>query len=540
MPIIEIICLANSRKHSGRCVAGVRTNGKGWMRPVSVAPEGVLQERHYTLDDTSEAQIFDVIRIPCDKPRPQPHHPEDWLIRPETWELSTRRLSEEHIALLKASLAPGPELLGDLEDRIVYPATEGGEIVAGSLALVQPENLHFVVKARKTGEKQVRVMFELAGAPYNLAITDVEWEPRLRSQEIGTYTLADFGVPPSETPLLTISLSEPLLSEIAAENRCYKLVAALFLAPAGWNPRAEPQEPPAAEPLAPVLPKRPAKRKAEEPVAEPAEEAGQPIRVAVSGAAGRMGREVVRAVLEAEGMTLALAIDRQNVGADAGELAGMGRADVPVLEDLASALQRFSVDVLVDFTLPDSVFENMKIAIERGVSPVVGTTGLSKEQLEEVDALAKSKGIGAFVAPNFAIGAVLMMEFAALAAKYMPDVEIIELHHEKKLDSPSGTALLTAQKIAAARVKPPASLPANAIEKLEGARGANYSDIPIHSVRLPGYVASQEVIFGGSGQTLSLRHDSLDRRSFMDGVVLSVRKVRALQGLVVGLEKLLL
>lgn len=540
MPIIEIICLANSRKHSGRCVAGVRTNGKGWMRPVSVAPEGVLQERHYTLDDTSEAQIFDVIRIPCDKPRPQPHHPEDWLIRPETWELSTRRLSEEHIALLKASLAPGPELLGDLEDRIVYPATEGGEIVAGSLALVQPENLHFVVKARKTGERQVRVMFELAGAPYNLAITDVEWEPRLRSQEIGTYTLADFGVPPSETPLLTISLSEPLLSEIAAENRCYKLVAALFLAPAGWNPRTESQEPPVAEPLAPALPKRPAKRKAEEPVAEPAEEAGQPIRVAVSGAAGRMGREVVRAVLEAEGMTLALAIDRQNVGADAGELAGMGRADVPVLEDLASALQRFSVDVLVDFTLPDSVFENMKIAIERGVSPVVGTTGLSKEQLEEVDALAKSKGIGAFVAPNFAIGAVLMMEFAALAAKYMPDVEIIELHHEKKLDSPSGTALLTAQKIAAARVKPPASLPANAIEKLEGARGANYSDIPIHSVRLPGYVASQEVIFGGSGQTLSLRHDSLDRRSFMDGVVLSVRKVRALQGLVVGLEKLLL
>ncbi len=538
MPIIEIICLANSRKHSGRCIAGLRTDGNGWMRPVSILPEGILQERHYTLTDDSEAQLLDVIRIPFDKPRPQPHHPEDWQIRPDTWELSTRTLTKEHIACLKANLTYGPELLGNAEDRILYPASAHGSITESSLALVQPENLHFHVKARKNGEKQVRVLFELGGADYNLAITDLEWEPRLKSQEIGIYTLDDFGISPFDTPLLTISLSEPLLSEVAGENRCYKLVAALFLAPTGWNPEVEAiEEPPIPEPT-PVPAKRAAKRKSEEVIA-PSETTEPLIRVAVAGAAGRMGREVVRAVLEAEGMSLALAIDHQNVGADAGELVGCPRANVPIIEDLESALKLIEVDVLVDFTLPDSVFKNLQIALANGVSPVVGTTGLSSEQLERIDALAKEKGIGAFVAPNFAIGAVLMMEFAAQAAKYMPDVEIIELHHEKKLDSPSGTALLTAQKIVEARTQAPTPLPTNTVEKIAGARGATFGDIPVHSVRLQGFVASQEVLFGGLGQTLTIRHDSLDRRSFMPGVVLSVRKVRALEGLVVGLEKLL-
>jgi len=500
-------------------------------------PEGVLQDRHYTLDDTSEAQIYDVIRIPLDKPNPQPHHPEDWLIRPETWELSSRRLTAEHIALLKASLTLGPTLLGGVEDRITYPASAGNDVPSHSLALVQPENLHFIVKSRKSGDKQVRVIFDLMGTQYNLAITDMEWEPRLKLKELGTYTLEDFGIPSSESPLLTISLSEPLLSEVAGENRCYKLVAALFLAPKGWNQVEYPIETPAI--VAPTTTKRGAKHKVEEALAEATETPSSLIRVAVAGAAGRMGREVVRAVMEAEGMTLALAVDHQNVGVDAGELVGLGRTGVPIVEDLASALAVIAVDVLVDFTLPDSVFNNLKIAIENGVSPVVGTTGLSQEQLEEIDRRAKAKGIGAFVAPNFAIGAVLMMEFAAQAAKYMPDVEIIELHHEKKLDSPSGTALLTAQKIAEGRVNPPTSLPSNTVEKIEGARGATFSDIPIHSVRLSGFVASQEVIFGGLGQTLTLRHDSLDRRSFMPGVVLSVRKVRTFTGLLVGLEKLM-
>ena len=263
------------------------------------------------------------------------------------------------------------------------------------------------------------------------------------------------------------------------------------------------------------------------------------IRVAVCGAAGRMGREVVRAVAEANGMELVAAIGRQNPGADAGTLAGIGTLGIAMESGLEAALTRTKPDVMVDFTIPGQVMENLAVAVALGVSPVIGTTGLSAEQFDALDKAAKLKNIGAFFAPNYAIGAVLMMQFAAQAAKYLPDVEIIELHHEKKLDSPSGTALLTAQKIAEARTEKPLAPPENPVEKIPGARGASYDGIAIHSIRLPGYVAHQEVIFGGLGQTLTLRHDSLDRRSFMPGVVLAVRKVREWKGLVIGLENLL-
>jgi 4-hydroxy-tetrahydrodipicolinate reductase len=258
-----------------------------------------------------------------------------------------------------------------------------------------------------------------------------------------------------------------------------------------------------------------------------------------------MGREVVRAVSEADGMELVAAIDLNAVGQDAGMLAGVGSLGIPIVSDLQTALSlyRQPPEVLVDFTIPSSVKKNVEAALKAGVSPVVGTTGLSAADLKEIDVLAQ--GIGAFVAPNFAIGAVLMIQFAAQAAKFLPDVEIIELHHEKKVDSPSGTALLTAQKIAQARREATASpqpLPSGLIEKAPGARGARNEvtgDIPVHSVRLPGFVAHQEVIFGGTGEILTLRHDSTDRRSFMPGVILAIRKVRALNGLVVGLENLL-
>jgi 4-hydroxy-tetrahydrodipicolinate reductase len=269
------------------------------------------------------------------------------------------------------------------------------------------------------------------------------------------------------------------------------------------------------------------------------------IRVAVSGAAGRMGREVVRAVAEADGMTLVAAVDYQEEGRDAGALAGIPHLGISIVADLDEALRQSQPHVMVDFTVPDGVMGNLRLALAYGVSPVVGTTGLSPDDLEQIDRTAREKGIGAFVAPNFAIGAVLLMEFAAQAARYMPDVEIIELHHEKKLDSPSGTALLTAKKIAEARREAqaaPQPTPSGTVEKAKGARGARdeaTGDVPVHSVRLPGFVAHQEVIFGGLGQILTLRHDSLDRRSFMPGVVLAIRKVRSLQGLVVGLEMLL-
>lgn len=263
------------------------------------------------------------------------------------------------------------------------------------------------------------------------------------------------------------------------------------------------------------------------------------IRVAVCGAAGRMGREVVRAITEANGMEVVAAIDRHELGADAGTLAGVGSLGIAIESELEEALTRTAPDVMVDFTLPGQVMDNLAVAVALGVSPVIGTTGLSAEQFDALDKAARLKNVGAFFAPNYAIGAVLMMQFAAQAAKYLPDVEIIELHHEKKLDSPSGTALLTAQKIAAARSERPIAAPENLVEKIPGARGADYDGIAIHSVRLPGYVAHQEVIFGGMGQTLTLRHDSLERRSFMPGVVLAVRSVRSWKGLVIGLEKLL-
>ncbi len=269
------------------------------------------------------------------------------------------------------------------------------------------------------------------------------------------------------------------------------------------------------------------------------------IRVAVSGAAGRMGREVVRAVLGAEGLQLVAAIDHHGVGTDAGQLAGVGEANVRIGDNLEAELKQHKPDVLVDFTLPDGVLANLRTALMLGVSPVVGTTGLSHDDLAGLDSLARAHGVGAFVAPNFALGAVLLMQFAAQAAKYLPDVEIIELHHDRKLDSPSGTALLTAQKIAEARQAAhvaPMAVPTGLVERAPGARGARdgvTGDVPIHSVRLRGFVAHQEVIFGGQGQVLTLRHDSIDRSSFMPGVLLAVRKVRALTGLVIGLENLL-
>ena len=259
--------------------------------------------------------------------------------------------------------------------------------------------------------------------------------------------------------------------------------------------------------------------------------------VLVNGACGRMGRAVLKAVAEAENLELVGAVDVVG-GADAGELAGIGANGIKVETDLKAALTRLQPEVMVDFTRPDVVYDNVMTALQAKVSPVVGTTGLSDAQKADIKKLAEEKDTPAFIAPNFAIGAVLMMVMAKQAAKYMPDVEIIELHHDKKLDAPSGTAVQTAAMIAEVRAAHKQGHPEEK-EKLEGARGADYEGMHIHSVRLPGYVAHQEVIFGGLGQTLTIRHDSLNRESFMPGVVLAAEKVRGLKGLTVGLDKLL-
>lgn len=252
------------------------------------------------------------------------------------------------------------------------------------------------------------------------------------------------------------------------------------------------------------------------------------IKVLVNGALGRMGRTVVNAVNADDELELVGAVDIIE-----GEVEGM-----KIETNLDAALKKYSPDVMVDFTRPNVVFDNVMTALANKVSPVVGTTGLSDEAKEKIRELAEKNNTPAFIAPNFALGAVLMMLISQKVAKYMPDVEIIELHHDKKLDAPSGTAELTAKMIAEVRPPHKQGHP-DEVERLPHVRGAEVDGIRIHSVRLPGYVAHQEVIFGGLGQTLTIRHDSTGRDSFMPGVVLACKKVRELKGLTIGLDKIL-
>ena len=262
------------------------------------------------------------------------------------------------------------------------------------------------------------------------------------------------------------------------------------------------------------------------------------IKVAVTGAAGRMGREVVKAVLAQEDMALVAAVDLDETGQDAGILAGVGACGIPLTSDLAKALVKSSAQVMIDFTAPAAVLDDLRAAVEAGVAAVVGTTGLNAEALAEVSTLTAARAGRVIIAPNFALGAVLMMHFAAIAAKFFPRSEIIELHHDGKLDAPSGTAVKTAEMILATRGEAAPERPSQ--EKLRGARGAELDGLHLHSVRLPGLVAHQEVLFGLDGQVLSLRHDSFARSSFMPGVLLAVREILARgPGVIYGLEQLL-
>ncbi|WP_132767083.1 4-hydroxy-tetrahydrodipicolinate reductase [Tepidibacillus fermentans] len=251
----------------------------------------------------------------------------------------------------------------------------------------------------------------------------------------------------------------------------------------------------------------------------------------VSGANGRMGREVVKMLKKDDDLLYVGGIDPIVSSQQETD-------DNPIYQRLEEALIAEKPDVIVDFTNPHVVKDNVRTAIELGVSPVVGTTGLTLEDILILDKLAKEHEIGGVIAPNFAIGAVLMMKFAQTAAKYMPNVEIIEYHHDQKLDAPSGTALKTAELIQQVRKELKQGHP-NEKETLIGARGGAFSGFRIHSVRLPGLVAHQEVILGDLGQTLTIRHDSIDRESFMPGVNLAIKKVKSLRGIIYGLEHLL-
>ncbi len=242
------------------------------------------------------------------------------------------------------------------------------------------------------------------------------------------------------------------------------------------------------------------------------------IRVLVNGAKGRMGQEVVKAVTAAADLEL---VDQTDLG-----------------DDLIARIKASQAQAVVDFTTAAVAFKNTCKILEAGVHPVVGTSGLLAEQVAELQQLAKDKDIGGLIAPNFAIGAVLLMKYAQDAAKYLPNVEVIELHHNRKADAPSGTAVKTAQLIAEARQEIPKAL-VEEKELFEGARGSEVHGVRVHSLRLPGLVAHQEVIFGGTGETLTIRHDSIHRESFMPGVCLACRKVIGTQQLFYGLEHLL-
>jgi 4-hydroxy-tetrahydrodipicolinate reductase len=271
----------------------------------------------------------------------------------------------------------------------------------------------------------------------------------------------------------------------------------------------------------------------------------QPIPVIVNGATGKMGREIVKAIHQASDMVLfgAIAHNPKWEGQDIGEVVGIGAIEVPITRDaeplLAMLSQEKQPGVIIDVTHPDAVYQNIRSAIAYGVRPVVGTTGLSVEQIQQLSEFADKASTGCILAPNFSIGVVLMQQAAIQASQYFDHVEIIELHHNQKADAPSGTAVQTAQLLAEmGKTYNPQQV--EETEKIPGARGGLASEnIRIHSVRLPGFVAHQEVIFGAPGQIYTLRHDATDRTCYMPGVLICVRKVLTLKTLVYGLEKIL-
>lgn len=261
------------------------------------------------------------------------------------------------------------------------------------------------------------------------------------------------------------------------------------------------------------------------------------IRVAVAGANGRMGRETCRAILGSQDLELVLAVDK-SPDPDLSKILGIDATGLVMEDKLGAGLDRVGADVLVDFTAASAAPVHAEMAIKRQVAPVIGTTGLDKESLRALASLAGEQKVPGLYVPNFAIGAVLMMKFAETAARWLPDVEIVEMHHDRKEDAPSGTSMLTAEMIASARKGDPTHKP-RPVYKVEGVRGGSHHAVPIHSVRLPGLLAHQQVMFGGHGELLTLRHDSIDRASFMEGVKLAVRQVWDLDGFVIGLESLL-
>ena len=259
-----------------------------------------------------------------------------------------------------------------------------------------------------------------------------------------------------------------------------------------------------------------------------------PLRVAVAGARGRVGREVVRAVASAPDLALVGGLSH---AAGATMECGDG-STIALHSDVQALVREARPQVLVDFTLPDAALPIAGAALRAGVATVIGTSGLGAAQCEELGALAERAGVAVAVVPNFAVGAVLLIHFARLASRYFGAAEIVELHHDGKADAPSGTALATAEAMQQARGEPFAA-DRTAKHTLEGVRGGDLAGVRIHSVRLPGLVGHQEVLFGGPGQILTLRHDATSREAYVPGVLLAVRAILGRRGLIYGLDPLL-
>jgi 4-hydroxy-tetrahydrodipicolinate reductase len=252
------------------------------------------------------------------------------------------------------------------------------------------------------------------------------------------------------------------------------------------------------------------------------------LNIAVCGANGKMGQEVIKAINSQDDMSVVAKIDINN-------------GEFVTIKDAKNSV---NIDILIDFTQPSSIYENALYCLNNDINIVIGTTGLTDIQIEELKSLSEEKKTGCLIAPNFSTGAVLMMKFAQMAAKYFSNAEIIEFHHNQKKDAPSGTAIKTAQMMSGVNdgvgVNNFTTGNCAEVETIEGARGANsYGNIHIHSVRMPGFMASQEVIFGSNGQTLKIKHDSTDRKCYMDGVLLAVRYISENKTFIYGLDNIM-
>lgn len=263
------------------------------------------------------------------------------------------------------------------------------------------------------------------------------------------------------------------------------------------------------------------------------------IKVAIAGARGRMGTAAVKAIKNATDMEIVAALDYKYEGLFLHDKeVNDDYTGIPIFTSFNLLANEVKPDVLLDLTGPEAVYENMHNAITNGVRPVVGTSGLTFEDIETLKNFAEETRVGGIIAPNFSIGAVLMMKFSAMAAKYLQDIEIIESHHDQKLDAPSGTAMKTAEMIMDVRSSHTQGHP-DEKEQLDGARGADIDGMKIHSVRLPGLLAHQEVLLGSEGELLTIRHDSFDRSCFMPGVLLAIRNVIGRTDLIYGLEHII-